>query len=503
MRARVQKSGDDLNMNDNQYRNALAPRYLTPYIFATPLLNAVINEVQNNIQAPRGLIFSTALASIAVAIQGLGDVRKPSGQVVPISLMLLTIADSGERKSTVENSLMMPIREIERLQAVHYQGLLNAWEVKRGVWEAQKKAILRCVSKNAERRQATDEEELALLEHENTKPTKPKEFKLVFEDTTSEALFHGMYHNLPTAGLMSSEGGSILSAGAFRDLAKLNTIWSGDTVTVDRKTTDSFKLENVRLTVSIMIQEGGFLEYIDKHGEKVRGSGTWARFYVCHPISTQGYRTQNNGTQSWEHRDKYNDRLTELVEKNIELLLNPKKEKDIIEFSPSARDRWLYISSCIEAEIRPGGQFEGAGDHASKLADNIARMAALFHYFEGFDGDISLATLEDAIQVSMWYSNEFMRIFTTPSQLESDSYELRSWLGCVAYDGRRYIRKNHILQYGPSRVRDKKRLDLALKSICAQYGIAIVKFGKTTLIDFYPKFEPDPNAAEKSKFWRE
>ena len=191
-------------MNDNQYRNALAPRYLTPYIFATPLLNAVINEVQNNIQAPRGLIFSTALASIAVAIQGLGDVRKPSGQVVPISLMLLTIADSGERKSTVENSLMMPIREIERLQAVHYQGLLNAWEVKRGVWEAQKKAILRCVSKNAERRQATDEEELALLEHENTKPTKPKEFKLVFEDTTSEALFHGMYHNLPTAGLMSS-----------------------------------------------------------------------------------------------------------------------------------------------------------------------------------------------------------------------------------------------------------------------------------------------------------
>lgn len=127
-------------MNDNQYRNALAPTCPFPYVFSAPLINAVINEVQNNIQAPRPLISSTALASIALVVQGLVDVRKPSGQVVPTSLMLLTIADSGERKSTIENIFMTPIREFERLQSVTCQGLLKAWEVKIGIWEAQKKS---------------------------------------------------------------------------------------------------------------------------------------------------------------------------------------------------------------------------------------------------------------------------------------------------------------------------------------------------------------------------
>ena len=74
-----------------------------PNYMPLPLLSAAVDEAQNNIKAPRPLIFSTALAAIAVAIQGLFDVRKPNGQRVPLSLMLLTIANSGERKSTVEN----------------------------------------------------------------------------------------------------------------------------------------------------------------------------------------------------------------------------------------------------------------------------------------------------------------------------------------------------------------------------------------------------------------
>lgn len=489
-------------MNDNQYKNALASPCPFPNVFAVPLLNAVISEIQNNIQAPRGLIFSTALASISVVIQGLVDVRKPSGQVVPTSLMLLTIADSGERKSTIENILMIPIREHEKLQSVTYQERLSAWDVKKNIWETQKKAILKCVSKSFERGEASHEEELLLLEHEKTKPTKPKKFKIIYEDATSEALFYGLHQNLPSAGLMSSEGGSILSAGAFGDLAKQNAIWSGDTVTVDRKSTDSFKLEGVRLTVAIMAQESALKSFMDKRGDQARGSGLLARFLVCHPISTQGYRTQYNGTQSWEHRDKYNNRLADLVKQNIELLLNPDREKKIIEFSPAARDRWLETFNFIEAEIRPGGRLEGAGDHASKLADNIARMAALLHHYEGFEGDISLDTLEVAILVCKCYSDEFMRIFTAPSQLESDSYELRSWLSHVAYDGRRYIRKNHILQYGPGSIRDKKRLDLVLKSICPQHGIKIVTFNKATLLDLMPGHADNPYAAEMSKFWR-
>lgn len=63
---------------------------------------AAVNEAEN-VQAPRALIFSGALTAISLVCQGLIDVRKPTGQCVPTSLMLLTIAGSGERKSTAEN----------------------------------------------------------------------------------------------------------------------------------------------------------------------------------------------------------------------------------------------------------------------------------------------------------------------------------------------------------------------------------------------------------------
>ena len=73
-------------------------------------------------------------------------------------------------------------------------------------------------------------------------PAKPKEFKVLYEDSTSEALFHGMYENLSTAGLISSEGAGVLEGRAFNDLSKQNAIWSGDSITIDRKPGD--RLEN-------------------------------------------------------------------------------------------------------------------------------------------------------------------------------------------------------------------------------------------------------------------
>lgn len=60
-----------------------------------PLLRGAVDEAQNNIMAPRPLIFTSALTAIALVSQGLVDVCKPNGQVVPTSLMLLAIANSG------------------------------------------------------------------------------------------------------------------------------------------------------------------------------------------------------------------------------------------------------------------------------------------------------------------------------------------------------------------------------------------------------------------------
>ena len=452
-----------------------------PHYMPLPLLSAAVDEAQNNIKAPRPLIFSTALAAIAVAVQGLFDVRKPNGQRVPLSLMLLTIANSGERKSTVENVFLGAIRTVQKQQNLIYQTALNEWKTELHIWETKKKAILKSIHKKAIQEEPSDDEDRRFKALESAKPTKPKQFKLLYEDATSEALFRGLHQDLPTAGLISSEGGGVLNGRALNDLSKQNALWSGDSITVDRVSIESYVLADARLTVSIMAQESAFQNYMEQRGEQSRGSGLWARFLVCQPWSTQGSRFIENGTVSSDHCDKFAARLVELLQPNMALLKDPGREKGVIHFSPEASEQWLSIFNAIEVEIRPNGRFAGAGDHASKLADNIARVAALFHCFEGFEGDISLSTVNAAISLCFYYSDEFMKLFMPPPQEEVDANELYSWLQ-RAMTGRINIPKNHVRQSGPNKLRSNGRLDRALEVLRQQGRIYSFQQGKTECI---------------------
>ncbi|PPK37589.1 hypothetical protein CD175_15025 [Pseudomonas laurylsulfatiphila] len=236
----------------------------------------------------------------------------------------------------------------------------------------------------------------------------------------------------------------------------------------------------------MMVQESAFKVYMERRGEMSRGSGLWARFLVCRPVSTQGSRFLRNCTVSWEYRDRFAARLTELLNENVESQSGSKKEKKIICFSREACERWLQLFNSIESENRAQGHFAGAGDHASKLAENIARVAALFQYFEFGDGEISLGTLEAAISVCGWCSDEFLRIFMPPPQEEVDALELNSWLQRYRSSNQRYVPKNYVLQHGPNKLRGRERLNRALEVLRRQGEVSLSQCGKTMQVDLFP-----------------
>ncbi|GGY79912.1 YfjI family protein [Marinobacter zhanjiangensis] len=457
-----------------------------PWHIGLPLFNALVDEAQSNVQAPRALIVNSALTALALAQQGLIDVRKPNGQRGPTSIMMLTIADSGERKSTVDNTFLDPIRKFQRKHKSRYEESLRKWQVEHDVWNTRRKALIKSIAKKASSGSSSTLEEQMLLENESNEPVRPKGRKLLYEDSTSEALFYELSQNWPTAGLVSSEGGGVLAGSALKDLSKQNAMWSGDSITVDRKSGQSYELVGARLTVSLMVQKSSFDKYMEKYGETSRGSGLWARFFVAQPPSTQGSRFITKVTQSWQHRDKFTERLNTLLEENVTLLEESTKEKQVVQFSSEASERWFEVANAIEAEIRPGGRFERAGDHASKLADNIARLAAHFHWFEGFEGGISRETLELAINTCFWYSNEFLRLFVPPPQELTDAHELNEWMIHIQMRGQRYIRRNYIRQYGPNRLRDKRRLETALDLLQIDGRISMFMMGKVACIDLRP-----------------
>lgn len=455
-----------------------------PRSMALPIIGAAVDEAERNIMAPRALIYSAALPAMATAAQASIDVCKPNGQIGPVSIMVLTVANSGERKSTAENVFMGGVRRFQDEMDVIYQSELSDWRAKQSIWDARRKAILK-ETLLLDQSEGGDPNK-QLMEHQACAPIKPRRFKLLYEDATSEALFLGLHQNIPVAGLISSEGGGVLTGKAFNDLSKQNALWSGDTITVDRVSAESYEVRG-RLTVSLMVQESSFFSYMEKNGEKSRGSGLWARFLVCSPESTQGTRFITEGAARWDCCDRFSERVGEILKSSVEFLADPKKPKLVVRFSQAAIHRWVSIFNGVEAQIRPGGRYFGMGDHASKLADNIARVAAIFHFFEKKDGEIAVETLEAAIEVCFWYSDEFLRMFSLPPQDEADALELDDWLQLKRESGERFVAKNIVLQKGPGHLRKVKRLDPAIEVLVAQGKVLMSKFEKVAYLDIFPE----------------
>ncbi len=358
---------------------------------------------------------------------------------------------------------------------------LRVWEVKQSIWEMKNKEIFRCIVKSTREEESSLFWEEEAIEHAKLKPMRPRRFKMIYDDTTSEALMFGMFQNIPSAGLISTEAN--LKNKAFRDLPKMNSLWGGDPITVDRKTAESYELNDARLTVAFMTQPAAFGSFVSDNGEILRGSGLWARFLVGKPISTQGYRGFDYSTVSLEHRKKFEERIKALLELNVDVLKKGKRARQTISFSPEAADLWVKMFNEIEAGIRVGGRFEGAGDLASKLADNISRVAALVHIFEGESEIISLASLRFAIDYCTWCSDEFYRIFMPAPEAEVNAARLLRFLKDERQAGCLEIKKNDILIYGPKCVRKKDKLNPALDELVSAGYVSIFRRGKTCFVD--------------------
>ena len=80
-------------------------------------VRAAVFEVQGFTKAPIPLVASSALAALSLAIQTHADAKRAEKLHGPVGLFLLTIADSGERKSTCDGFFMKAIRDYDAGQA--------------------------------------------------------------------------------------------------------------------------------------------------------------------------------------------------------------------------------------------------------------------------------------------------------------------------------------------------------------------------------------------------
>lgn len=427
------------------------------------IMRQAVKEVQDYAMAPVALVACSALASLSVAAQGLYDVQRDVGLTGPIALYMIAIAESGERKSTLDSFFTKPIRDFEAACGVAAKPEILKFNTDTQAWEAKNKGILDKINQLAREAKDTSVQEAALFAHHATRPVAPIIPRIVYGDATPEALTRGLAAEWPSGGVISSEGGAVFGGHAMgkesqmRNMAVLNELWDGKPIRIDRRASESYTAKGTRLTVAVQVQPATLSAFMDGSGPLARGSGYIARFLIAYPESTQGTRAYKKAPAHWPMLDRFRDRIAEILS-IMPTIEDGALKPAMLYLSDEAMAAWIDFYNEIEIQLGNGGGLRNVRDVASKTADNAARIAGLFHVLAGDVGSISEANMRNGTQVAMWHLKESQRVFAggIASAGHSDARKLEDWMvGYCEDHGVAEVSMQTISQRGPAALRKK------------------------------------------------
>jgi putative DNA primase/helicase len=467
-----------------------------PYPFdALPdTIRAAVEEVQAFTKAPVPLVASSALGALSLAIQAHFDAKRAEKLQGPVGLFLLTIADSGERKSTCDGFFTQAIRNYEEAQVRAAQPILKDYRADLEAWEAKRNGIKEKIRQLTKESKPTASMESVLRDLEHDKPEPPRIPRLLYADATPEALAYGLAKQWPSAGVVSAEAGIVFGShgmgkdSVMRNLALLNQLWDGDSLPIDRRSTESFTVRGARLTIALQVQEATLRSFFDKTGALARGTGFLARFLVAWPESTQGNRRFTDPPANWPHLDVFHRRITAILDQPLPIDDDGALSPALLTLAPDAKAAWVIYHNTIERELASGGELYDVRDVASKSADNAARLAVLLQVFEhGMGGAVGLDCFQRASKITAWHLHEARRFFgelALPPEF-ADAGRLDSWL--IKYCQKKrthFISTRDAQRLGP--VRDKQKLTAALEELEELDRARVTQKGRQRTIEVNP-----------------
>ena len=424
--------------------------------------------LHETIKAPLTLCCQSVLASASLAAQSHFDVMLPWGEKKPLSLFLLTVAESGERKSGVDDVVLSAAKAQERQDMEVYADEQKSYEAELSRWKEVSDAANKAAAK-AKSQVASD----YAAEAKHSCPEKPEPpimpLRFVTEPTV-EGLYKLMAISQPSLGLFSDEAGLLIgghalnSDNALKTMARWCKLWDGAAFDRVRAGDGSGVLYGRRLAMHQLAQPDVMALLL---GDRMaNGQGLLARCLVAWPESTIGSRHIDVFEQPRQRAEikRLFAKFKTLTEAEPRTGKN-EQELDPVELPLSADAQQMAIAAMNQFEtlMQTGNDLSELRDRASKALENACRIAGVFTAIE--DGmaarEIDTDRLSRALVLIQWYLKETLRIkgaAVVPLSV-TDAESLSRWL-----DGRdcRIFRTAVVLTQGPSHLRNKKRLDAAI-----------------------------------------
>lgn len=317
-------------------------------------------------QTPVDMAGTCGLAVVATAIQGKYEVEAKPGWNEPPCLFFLDIMPPSERKSAVENGMLIPMNKYETEYNTQHAPEFEMSQVRKRMLERQQKNLEEQVSKGK-----AEMSELEQVVEKLTKYQEKKPLKLYADDITTEKLVSLMGENGGRAAIISTEGGIFDTlAGIYTKNVNIDVLlkgFSGDPIKVDRIGRTSECIMKPTLTMFLMVQPRVLCGLMQN--KTFRGRGLTARFLYSMPTSFVGKRRYRTNPIPDEVYRRYEQRIRNMLQE--EYPKNPVR----ITLSEEADRLIEYFAEELEPRLKD--EYADIADWAGKLIGNTHRIAGL------------------------------------------------------------------------------------------------------------------------------
>ncbi|MEX5551425.1 YfjI family protein [Pseudomonas pergaminensis] len=359
------------------------------------ILGPAVERMAEVIGVPQALAAQSVLAASALATQGHAGLQL-DGRNYPLSLYLITVAASGDRKTAADRCALLPARQWEREQWQRYREQL---------------ARYRAAQRQAQRIKPGDPEPANGMSLE-AEPSAPR---LITTDPTIEALIKGLCHDLPSMGLFCDEGGQFLGSSTMsRDnrlkaVTTLSSLWDGSPIDRARSMVgESLRAYDRRLSLHLMLQPYLAMQLLSD--PLLQGQGILGRCLMTWPTSLAGQRSYQAVDLSKDAvLKRYHHRLSALFYQPWSLTSDGALQLSPLTLSPLARRRWIDLHDAIEAQLGEFGELASVRPSGAKAADNLLRVAGILAVVE--EGSVvEVDHIQRASALVGYYLTEIQRL---------------------------------------------------------------------------------------------
>jgi hypothetical protein len=417
---RLQKHQIACRLQSSTLGNLACPDYALPEIAYQAFI-----ELRMILHAPDEVIMAAILAAMSVACQRRIRVKPPHMDTPHVTtLAIYTGADTGSGKSPMMKQVFTSMRLISLTRTAKRNHDKKERKDDRLLLHAKQRSLLGKFTKLYGHGLKADPEELAQVEQAvrnlpDIDSSDSQPVNMVKGDISPSKLMDELSGTRASILIATPEGRKFFGTMTSEDMEMHNLVWDGATLPYERRHHTVIAHEPLA-TYCAMTHLDAFARFIRRKGKEARASGWFGRGLLSRAPPDDHNPASAVLHPTFPRTDAFNARSLALLEGCEELATDSSFEPITLEFDEEATTLFMEMLSTNNRRMALRDDWGLIQDFGRKHPSNVARIAAIFHYFSGQPGiRISKEILMYATRIADWYIEQAKQILVTePSQLK-------------------------------------------------------------------------------------